>query len=302
MNAGCRLLLRDDCSSDGTLAVVRQLASRHPDRIVLFEDDGPRLGACGSFGRLLKYSDADYVVFCDQDDVWLPGRIEKPLQRIQAVERQWGRQTPVLAHTDLVVVDENLRTIAPSFWSYSNLDPARGSQLNRLLVQNMVTGCATTINRALARRACPIPPTTLMHDWWLALVASALGRIEAVPERTVLYRQHPNNRLGATRYDWRYVIDRAVDIFCRGAVLRWRRTTQQQAAEFLRRYAADLPPHHRVALAAYVDLENAGFLSSPPTPQIRLPQNRPPAQPWLASDDLAPSTNNPQKAPCSDAG
>ena len=103
---------------------------------------------------------------------------------------------PVLAHTDLVVVDENLHTIAPSFWSYSNLNPYCGSRLNRLLIQNVVTGSATMINRALARLASPIPQGAVLHDWWLALVASALGRIEAIPEKTVLYRQHGRNCAG----------------------------------------------------------------------------------------------------------
>jgi hypothetical protein len=199
------------------------------------------------------------VALCDQDDVWLPGRLQKPVERIQSIERRYGRDVPTLAHTDLIVVDEDLRTIAPSFWRYSNLDPMVGGRLNRLLVQNVVTGCATTFNRALARAACPIPSTTPMHDWWLALVASALGHVEAIPDKTVLYRQHQTNHLGATCYDWRYVCRRTLDVFCRGAVLKWRRTTQQQAVEFQRRYAQHLSPRQRAALSAYVDLDNGGF-------------------------------------------
>jgi glycosyltransferase involved in cell wall biosynthesis len=261
MDDRCRLLIRDDASSDDTPALLRQMALRHPNRIFLLEDSKPRLGACGSFGRLLEYSDADYLVLCDQDDVWLPGRISQPLERIQTIERQCGRETPVLVHTDLVVVDEDLHTIAPSFWRYSNLNPTRGGRMNRLLVQNVVTGCATTINRALARAACPIPSVTLMHDWWLALVASALGRVEAIPDKTVLYRQHPNNHLGATCYNWRYVLRRTVDVFCRGSVVKWRHTTQQQAEELQRRYSEILLPQHRAALSAYVELENVGFLN-----------------------------------------
>jgi glycosyltransferase involved in cell wall biosynthesis len=260
MDARCRMLIRDDASSDETLSLVRRFAVGQPDRVALLEDDGARLGACGNFGRLLEYSDADYVALCDQDDVWLPGHISSLLERIQTVERECGTETPVLAHTDLVVVDENLRTMAPSFWSYSNINPVRGNRLNGLLVQNVVTGCATMVNRALARLACPIPKTAPMHDWWLALVASAFGRIEAVPEKTVLYRQHSSNRLGATCYDWQYVVRRTVDVFCRGAVAKWRCTTQRQAAEFLRRFAMSLNPSQRAAVAAYVELENAGFL------------------------------------------
>ena len=261
MDDRCRLLIRDDGSSDGTLSLVRQFVARQPGRIVLLDDGGPRLGACGSFGRLLEHSDADYVVLCDQDDVWLPGRISKPLERIQAVERELGAGTPVLAHTDLVVVDENLRTIAPSFWSYSNIDPYRGSGLNRLLVQNVVTGCATVLNRALARLASPIPKGAPMHDWWLALVAAAFGRIEAVSEPTVLYRQHSDNRLGATCYDWQYVFHRAWEMFGWGAVAKSIYQTQRQAIALRRRFARSLPPRHRAAVIAYVRLRNTGFLN-----------------------------------------
>ena len=120
--------------------------------------EAPRLGACRSFGRLLAQAEADYMVFSDQDDVWLPGRISTPLAQIKAAEKKLGVGTPLLAHTDLMVVDENLRSIAPSFWSYSNLNPYGGSRLNRLLMQNVVTGSATMVNRALARLASPIPP------------------------------------------------------------------------------------------------------------------------------------------------
>ena len=256
MGPGHRLLVRDDRSSDGTLPLLRRLASRESGRIVILNDlarEGkrgqapfvrstlravpangacplfPRLGACRTFGELLEDSDADYMALCDQDDVWLPGRIAKPLERVRAVEREQGAATPILAHTDLAVVDENLDTIAPSFWAYRHLDPYRGSELNRLLVQNVVTGCTTIINRALARLACPIPESVPMHDWWLALVASAFGRIETVPEATVLYRQHGNNSVGAICHDWRYVLRLTREVLFRGAVTTCLQRAQQQA-------------------------------------------------------------------------
>jgi glycosyltransferase involved in cell wall biosynthesis len=260
MDDGCRLLIRDDGSSDGTLSLVRRFVRQQPHRVVLLDDAGPRLGPCGNFGRLLEHSDADYMVLCDQDDVWQPGRISMPLERIQAVERQTGADTPVLAHTDLVVVDESLRTIAPSFWSYSHIDPYRGSQLNRLLVQNVVTGCATMMNRALARLASPIPADVQMHDWWLALVASAFGRIEAIPEPTVLYRQHGNNRLGAICYNWRYILHRAKEMLCRGDTTRCFCETQRQAAAFLRRFILRLQYRDRATVLAYMELNHTGFL------------------------------------------
>jgi glycosyltransferase involved in cell wall biosynthesis len=261
MDSGCRLLIRDDGSSDGTRHLVQRFVSREPRRVVLVDDRGPKLGVCRNFGRLVECSDADYIAFCDQDDVWLPGHISTPLARIQAVEQDVGANMPVLAHTDLVVVDENLQTIAPSFWSYSNIDPYHGSKLNRLLIQNVVTGCATMINRALTRWAFPMPRMGVpMIDWWLALVASAFGRIETIPAKTVLYRQHVNNLVGADRYDWPYIMHRAWEVVCHSWVATCLRRSQWQAEVFLQCYAAKLPAANRKMLSDFVNLSKTGFL------------------------------------------
>ena len=73
MESGCRLLIRDDGSSDGTLRIVRRFVARQPDRVSLLDDDSPQLGVCQSFSRLIERSDADYMVLCDQDDVSAAG-------------------------------------------------------------------------------------------------------------------------------------------------------------------------------------------------------------------------------------
>jgi glycosyltransferase involved in cell wall biosynthesis len=224
-------------------------------------DQDPRLGVCANFGQLIEHSDADYVAFCDQDDVWLPGHISTPLERIKAVEQDLGADMPVLAHTDLVVVDENLQTIAPSFWSYLNIDPYQGSKLNRLLIQNVVTGSAMMINRALVRWACPIPRTGVpMHDWWLALIASAFGRIETIPTKTVLYRQHSGNHVGAKHYDWQYISQLALKAVYHHWVATCLRRSQLQAEVILQRYAASLSPTNWRMLSDLVNLSRTGFL------------------------------------------
>jgi glycosyltransferase involved in cell wall biosynthesis len=261
MGAGCRLLIHDDGSSDETLSIVRRWASRRSRQIEVLEDHSANLGVCENFNRLLRHSDADYVVLCDQDDVWLPGHISKPLEQIRAAEKAMGTATPVLAHTDLKVVDENLHTIAPSFWAYSHLDPYHGNVLNRLLVQNVVTGCATVINRALARLAFPVPREALMHDWWLALVASAFGCIRTIPEKTVLYCQHANNQLGATKYNLNYLIRRAWQIILSGAPSDFFEKIHRQAVEFSRIFSMRLPPHHQSIVNAFVNLSSDGFFA-----------------------------------------
>src|SRR5690606_8119463 len=101
-----------------------------------------------------------------------------------------------------------------SLWRYQGINPCRNT-LNRLILQNTVTGCATLINVELARVAHPFPDQCIMHDWWLALVAAELGRIEPISDRLVLYRQHGNNETGARRYGIGYALRNARNLWDR---------------------------------------------------------------------------------------
>jgi len=101
-------------------------------------------------------------------------------------------------HSDLEVVDENLRTLHPSFMRRIRLSPVVPRPLNTLLVQNFVTGCTILVNRSLLDHALPLPPEAVLHDWWLAVCAAAMGELIYVPQALVKYRQHAGNRVGAT--------------------------------------------------------------------------------------------------------
>ena len=85
-----RLLVRDDGSTDATRAIVADYAARRPEMVVPVDPDGPHLGACGSFARLLEHSTADYVMLCDQDDVWLPGKVGAMLRPHDGTRRAIG--------------------------------------------------------------------------------------------------------------------------------------------------------------------------------------------------------------------
>ena len=77
-----------------------------------------------------------------------------------------------------------------------NADYSR-TQLHQLITQNTLTGCTALYNRALANLLTAEPPYMVMHDWWLILVASAFGIVDHLDEKTVLYRQHKENVVGA---------------------------------------------------------------------------------------------------------
>ena len=86
-------------------------------------------------------------------------------------------EKPILVHTDLKVVDENLNILNESFMSYQGID-AENNKLNNLLMQNTITGCTLMINRKLSQMSLLMPAECIMHDWWIGLVASEFGHIE----------------------------------------------------------------------------------------------------------------------------
>jgi hypothetical protein len=193
-----RLIARDDGSTDLSSAIIEEFARRHGDRAGVLHDEGGQLGACGNFAALLQVSDAPYFMFCDQDDVWLPEKITDLLCSLRQAEARRGGETPLLAHSDLVLVDEALQLLHRSYWRHSRvLDPAAQRPAIRLMLRNYVTGSAMIGNAALRRAALPIPREARMHDWWTALIAAALGEVVEHGAPTTLYRQHQSNELGA---------------------------------------------------------------------------------------------------------
>lgn len=252
-----RILVRDDGSSDGTIKVLREYASRLGARFVLVQDNCGRLGAAGNFGRLLELSSAPYVALCDQDDVWLPEKLTRLVGVLQDAEQRWGKETPLLVHSDLAVVDAQGRVLARSFWRYQNLNVQAGGVWRRLLVQNVVTGCATILNRALCAAAIPIPARAIMHDWWLALVAACLGKIVHVPWASTLYRQHGGNDTGARRWSVSYVFDRVRRLSKDDSLVR----TQRQAAALAERMRGHLDESCWRVIEAYGRLGQESWMA-----------------------------------------
>ncbi|RLB83879.1 MAG: hypothetical protein DRH24_06340 [Deltaproteobacteria bacterium] len=193
------LLVRDDGSKDDTCNIVADFTKKD-NRIVYISDDNKHLGVIGNYGRLMRAamdSGAETIFFSDQDDVWLPYKMSRQIRHMAEFERLYGRDTPVLIHSDLKVVDKRLNTISDSFMVYQGIANESKSPLKILLAQNFVTGCATVINRPLLEIALPIPENVMMHDWWIALCAAACGKISYIQDAMLLYRQHGKNEVGA---------------------------------------------------------------------------------------------------------
>lgn len=191
------LYIHDDGSTDNTLNIINEYIRRYPNRMTLLEY--PSQGrACKNFLSMLERVDAPYYMFCDQDDVWLPKKIEFSYVKMQATEKDAPTDTPIVINTDLTVVDEQLNTICKSFWYRERIYPKWLHNYQDHAAIYSATGCTMLFNKK-AKEAVkhPILHAT-MHDAWVNLsVAAVNGTICYLPESYILYRQHNQNTMGA---------------------------------------------------------------------------------------------------------
>jgi glycosyltransferase involved in cell wall biosynthesis len=248
----------DDCSTDRTVEILRHYVKRYPDRIKLIVNEKNSGSAAFSFFKLLHRAKGDYVMFCDQDDVWLEDKVKLSLEKIKEAEREYGSNIPILLHTDLTVVDEGLNVKARSMFALQHLDSEKIA-VNNLAVQNIVTGCTMMLNRALADRLTHIPVSVPVHDWWIALYTACCGKIVFCDEPTLLYRQHSSNVCGAQNMaDMGYVTERARDSKRAGLMIRY---GYRQAAEMARVYGTALGEENYELLKGYGELENRSYFA-----------------------------------------
>ena len=236
------LYWRDDGSEDASVEVIQRFAARAGQgRCVQMSQPAGRQGATRSFLALLRaitpsLAEADAVAFADQDDVWLPAKLERGLAGLDGVPR--GR--PALYCARQLLVDAKLNRIGMSAW---RTGPTR---FPAALAQNVATGCTVMLNPAAARLVSssrPAPST--LHDWWCyLLVTAAGGALLFDSEPVVLYRQHGGNMVGAPSSFWR----------------RGREAAQRGPATFmamLRQHVAALRDHDAVlSEAARADLDD----------------------------------------------
>lgn len=197
------LLIHDDGSSDNTISIINQYQANYPRQIIFIHDGIKTGGAKNNFAHLLSLASAPYIMFCDQDDVWKPDKIQMTYACMQIIEAE-NPDKPVLIHTDLEVVDDALNSISPSMLAYQKL--ILSPSFEQLLVRNSITGCTVMLNRKALELSLPIPKQAAMHDWWLGLTVLANnGIIKFINSSTVYYRQHDGNSIGVQRADiWYY--------------------------------------------------------------------------------------------------
>ena len=245
-----RIRVRDDGSTDGTVPLLHEFASgREAVEVV----EGENLGVVGSFHELLGGGEGnaedELYAFCDQDDVWLPDKIERAVRRIL--------RTPDPASTlycgRLIYTDAALREIGrsrvPSHLGFRNA-----------VVENIAVGCTVVFGeriRRLLRRGRP--GDMMMHDWWAYLAASAFGTVVYDEEPRILYRQHGENLAG-----WegraRKIANRTRGLFRRLFAGVQGMDSLNQAVRFVETYGDLVPAEMRAVVERLLRLRGPGRL------------------------------------------
>jgi glycosyltransferase involved in cell wall biosynthesis len=176
LSAFDEVVISDDCSSDNTIKIIQSIKD---PRIKILSSCN-KLGIVKNFERVLFNASGDYLFLCDQDDIWLPNKVEKCMLALRE---------SLLVVCDCRVVDKELNELYPSFFKLRQ----SGKGLIKNLLKNSYLGCCMAFRKELLSQALPIPASAPMHDMWLGLIANCTGKVVFLYEPLVLYRRHGDN-------------------------------------------------------------------------------------------------------------
>ena len=256
------LYIQDDCSTDATVSIALSYKEKYPEKITVIENTQNSGSAKNNFFSMLDLAKSDYIMFSDQDDVWLPDKIKIIHRRMLCAERKTGKGYPVLVHTDVSLVDENLNVIAESPFKKEKWHFNKKITFWNSLIGNVVMGCTTEINKALLDKVKynnldNIP----MHDWWFGMCARYFGTEEVVKIPTMLYRQHNANNVGV---DEKSKFKQLLQVFFdKNAKLEEKKRMQSitnVCTEFCRVYKREMNSIDRIRLKRFLNCINSSLI------------------------------------------
>lgn len=255
----------DDGSFDETEDIVNRQAAEEAGRIHYIKNvknkgvtlnflEGVKTAASETPDGSLKEAAEVYYMFCDQDDVWLPDKIEKTLKAMKRQEKKYSKKLPLVIFTDAITTDEKLNVIHPSFHKSNHLNTKR-LELSHILMENKLIGCTVMFNEALEKKLAVIPAHARYHDWWIGLLGASFGKVAYLPEATLYYRQHGGNVVGNQDF-YSYVKKRTAALKEQKKVLY---ANASQAKEFYEIYKDSLPMDKKMQVYAMANLMKGGW-------------------------------------------
>ena len=177
ISSGDELIISDDGSTDGTLDYLRSLSD---SRIRIF--CGPKKGINKNFENAIRHCSGDYIFLCDQDDFWLPHKVEKILGI-------FSESNCILVEHDAFIVDSEDNVIEQSLFAKRNVQ----NGVFRNWIKGSFHGCCMAFSKELIPYILPIPDAGYFHDQWIGIVAEHYRKSIFLSEKLIKYYRRGNN-------------------------------------------------------------------------------------------------------------
>jgi glycosyltransferase involved in cell wall biosynthesis len=187
------LVVCDDRSTDGTVAILRDFAATVSFPVRIFENEH-NLGSAANFERAIRLCAGDLIALSDQDDIWYPIRLERSEQELE-VHPEAG-----LVFSDADVINDSNESTGPTLWKRLGFAGQRHEELLAgkyvvLAKHRFVTGATVMFRASLRDRCLPIGEGWI-HDEWIALVVAAFSDLIPIEQPLIRYRLHASQQVG----------------------------------------------------------------------------------------------------------
>lgn len=180
------VIVIDDCSTDGTVAILEEYHKKYGLKYYVNDHN---LGYSKNFEKAISLCTGDYICLCDQDDVWLPTKIEKSYNKIKEYPKDESNLVSSFSSTNIKILRGGARrNIFSGDW-----------KLNFSSYTSQ--GCTLMFNKKLKETIIPFPPE-VMYDVYIGLSASMIGNRYYIGEELMYYRIHNDNAFIKKKASW----------------------------------------------------------------------------------------------------
>ena len=248
------IIIVDDCSVDSTREILKEYKERY-NKIKLFFNT-KNLGSNLSFQYALSLAENEYIVLCDQDDIWFENKIEVQMDMVIS-SSFYKKEQPLLVFHDLRLIDQHDNVIIDSFWKLHKFKPNNFS-FKKLMISNIVTGCTCLINRKTRDEILKCDMNDIiMHDHLIALIAYGFGNVIHIDEQLIDYRSHNNS---VTKKENISVIIRIKLFVGKIKSKKYLKPNILQIKKFSDCYAAELNMDKKNVVKNFIELEDSSII------------------------------------------
>jgi glycosyltransferase involved in cell wall biosynthesis len=177
------LIICDDCSNDDTMHIIKSYSGPHLKII----ENSSRLGVVKNFEKCIGHAKNEIIFLADQDDVWLPHKVEKTLD----IFKTNPRITLVLSNAQ--VIDKSDNIVKKSLFKFYCPTTYGISRMFKNIFKNNYLGAAIAFRKNMTQYIIPIPSDVPMHDMWIGIINDMYGKTYYYNKALIRYRRHSTN-------------------------------------------------------------------------------------------------------------